>query len=219
MPKRYPVAAGGKPSYMSGRPDLADITRDSGRTYCEQAGITLRDKPAPLYQTLVLATLLAKPIAGDIAVAASRELRRAGMRTPAAMRAATWQQRVDALGRAHYRRYDESTAGILDKSAALIIDRYRGDLRRLADAAGGDVSRAEELLQKIPGIGPSGAAIFLREVQRVWPWARPYVDDRVLAGARRAGLPASSTGLRRLLTRSRVDVTAACAALVRVRLG
>ena len=203
---------------MSGRAGLPEIARRAGQTYCEQAGITLRDKPAPLYQTLVLATLLAKPIGADIAVAASRELRRAGMRTPAAMRAATWQQRVDALGRGHYRRYDESTATILDKSAALVIDRYRGDLRRLADAAGDDVGRTEELLQEVPGIGPSGAAIFLREVQRVWPWARPYVDDRVLDGARRAGLPASRAGLRRALARSHVDVAAASAALVRIAL-
>lgn len=203
---------------MGRRVPLSEIARRAGTTYCEQAGITLRDSPAPLYQTLVLATLLAKPIGADLAVAASRELRGAGMRTPAAMRAATWQQRVDALGRGRYRRYDESTATILDKSAAVVIERYRGDLRRLAAAVDGDVARAEGLLQEIPGIGPSGAAIFLREVQRVWPWVAPYVDDRVLAGARRAGLPGSPDGLRRALALSRTDVAAACAGLVRIGL-
>ncbi|HZC73797.1 MAG TPA: hypothetical protein VE442_24110 [Jatrophihabitans sp.] len=134
------------------------------------------------------------------------------------MRSATWQQRVDALGRAHYRRYDESTATNLDKSAVFVIECYRGDLRRLADAAGGKVGRAEQLLREIPGIGPAGAAIFLREVQRVWPWSAPYVDDRVLAGAKRVGLPASRAGLGRALARSGADVFAACAALVRVGL-
>ena len=203
---------------MSGRAGLPDIARRAGRTYCEQAGITLRDKPAPLYQTLVLSTLLAKPIGADLAVAASRELRQAGMRTPKAMLAATWQQRVDALTRAHYRRYDESTATNLDKSAAFVIDRYGGDLRRLADAADGEVDRVHTLLQEIHGIGPAGAAIFLREVQRVWPWARPYIDDRVLDGARRAGLPDSRDGLRRALARSRTDAAAACAGLVRLGL-
>jgi hypothetical protein len=26
-------------------------------------------------------------------------------------------------------------------------------------------------------------------VQRVWPWVRPYLDDRARSGARRIGLP------------------------------
>lgn len=42
---------------------------------------------------------------------------------------ATWQQRVDALGRAHYVRYDESTATALVRVS---LDR------KLADAVRGD---------------------------------------------------------------------------------
>jgi hypothetical protein len=41
----------------------------------------------------------------------------------------------------------------------------------------------------VNGIGPTGTAVFLREVQAVWPWVRPYLDDRARAGARRVGLP------------------------------
>jgi hypothetical protein len=33
--------------------------------------------------------------------------------------------------RAHYRRYDESTATALGEGAQLLIDRWHGDLRRL----------------------------------------------------------------------------------------
>jgi hypothetical protein len=72
--------------------------------------------------------------------------------------------------------------------AELVLDRYGGDLRRLGDEAGGDVDRAAELIQEVKGIGPTGAAVFLREVQAVWPWVRPYLDDRARAGARRVGL-------------------------------
>jgi endonuclease III len=78
----------------------------AGRTYAEDAGITLADKPAPLYQLLVLSTLLSTRIKADIAVDAARELRRA-FPTPRKMLDASWQDRVDALGRAHYVRYDE----------------------------------------------------------------------------------------------------------------
>ncbi len=170
---------------------VRSLLRDRGTTYCEQAGITLRDKPSPLFDLLVLAILLAKPISADMAVAASAELRRIGVRTARGTLGTTWQQRVDALGRAHYRRYDESTATRLEEAAQLVLSRWKGDLRRLAVEAGGRPHEAARLLTEIPGIGPAGADIFLREAQRVWPWLRPYVDKRVLDGARRAGLPGS----------------------------
>jgi hypothetical protein len=139
----------------------------AGTTLSEQARIRLSNKPAPLFQLVVLASLLAKPISGDIAVAACHELTGARLTTPAKMRASSWQDRVDVLGRAHYRRYDESTATRLDEASKLIIDRYRGDLRRLAAASDHDRRRAATLLEEIAGIGPTGASIFLREVQAV----------------------------------------------------
>jgi hypothetical protein len=45
-----------------------------GWTFAEEAGITLADKPGPLYQLLVLSTLLSARISADIAIAAAREL-------------------------------------------------------------------------------------------------------------------------------------------------
>jgi hypothetical protein len=48
---------------------------------------------------------------------------------------------------------------------------------------------AQALLREFHGIGPTGAAVFLREVQAVWPWVRPFLDDRARAGAARVGLP------------------------------
>jgi hypothetical protein len=102
-----------------------------GRTYAEDASIRLADRPAPLYQLLVLATLLSARINAGVAVAAARELFQAGYRTPAATREASWQDRVDALGRGHYRRYDERTATMLGDAAQLCLDRWRGDLREV----------------------------------------------------------------------------------------
>jgi endonuclease III len=166
-----------------------------GRTYAEEAGIRLADRPQPLYQLLVLATLLSARISGDIAVRAARELFKAGYRSPKAMREASWQDRVDALGRGHYRRYDERTATMLGDGAGLLIRRWRGDLRRLRREAGGDRGTIASLLTEFPGIGPSGASIFLREVQEVWPDVAPYFDSRVLAGAKKAGLPGDAQAL------------------------
>ncbi|EST35717.1 hypothetical protein [Streptomyces roseochromogenus] len=156
------------------------------RTYPAQAGIRLRNTPAPLYQTLVLAVLLSARIRADIAVAAARALFEAGMRDPRAMAEASWQKRVDALGKGGYRRYDERTSTMLGKGAELLLERYDGDLRRLREEP--DPKRA---LLDIPGIGPTGADIFLRDVQGVWPEFAPYIDRKALDGARRLGLPAS----------------------------
>lgn len=166
-----------------------------GRTYAEEAGIRLADRPAPLYQLTVLTTLLSTRIRAGVAIAAARELFAAGYRTPEAMAAASWQDRVDALGRGHYRRYDERTATMLGRGAELCRDRWRGDLRRLHAAGDGDVARLRGLLMEFPGIGPTGADIFLREVQAVWPDVRPYVDRRVAAGARRVRLPEAADRL------------------------
>jgi len=96
-----------------------------GRTYAEDAGIRLAGKPSPLYRLLVLATLLSARISADIAIQAARELFAAGYTTPPAMQQASWQDRVDALGRSHYRRYDERTATMLGDGAAA-----RGSLTR-----------------------------------------------------------------------------------------
>jgi hypothetical protein len=67
-----------------------------------------------------------------------------------------------------------------------VLERYGGDLRRLRDEP--DPKKA---LLDIPGIGPTGADIFLRDVQGVWPEFAPYIDRKALDGARRLGLPAS----------------------------
>jgi endonuclease III len=186
-----------------------------GRTSAEQAGIRLADKPAPLYQLLVLAMLLSARISGDIAVTAARELFAAGYRTPQRMRQASWQDRVDALGRGGYRRYDERTSTMLGEAAVLLLDRWHGDLRKLRDDADGNPKQIRKLLTEFKGMGPVGADIFLREVQAVWPQVAPYVDERVRQGAEKVGLPPSARDLCGLLDSPR-DLARLSSALVRV---
>jgi endonuclease III len=202
---------------MSSHEDVARAVLDRyGTTYADEAGIHLDDKPAPLFQLLVLAELLSARIDAGIALAAAVELRRAGYGTAQKMCDASWQDRVDALGRGHYRRYDERTATQLGDLAALVRDRYDGDLRTLGGKADGDVGRAAELLQEVKGIGATGAAIFLREVQAVWPWVRPYLDDRALRGAERVGLPPDAGKVAGLVEGR--DLARLAAGLVRVSL-
>lgn len=189
------------------------MLRESGQTYAEEAGITLKDQPSALFKLLVLANLLSARISADIAVAAARELFDAGGTTPRGMLKLSWQDRVDALGRGHYVRYDESTADRLGDTSELVLDKYSGDLRRLARDSGRDLGRARELLQEFPGIGPTGTDIFFREVQAVWIWVRPYFDDQCLKGADRLGLPTDPKRLADLVPDK--ELARLAAALVR----
>ncbi|HEX5568397.1 MAG TPA: endonuclease [Streptomyces sp.] len=182
-----------------------------GRTYAQDAGIRLRNTPVPLYRLLVLSLLLSARIRAGTAVAAARALFDAGLGDARRMAGSSWQQRVDALGAGGYRRYDERTATQLGDGAELLLQWYRGDLRGLREGGG-----AGERLQRFPGIGPTGADIFLREAQGVWPELAPYLDRRAREGAQRLGLPGSVGELARLVPGE--DLPRLAAGLVRAAL-
>ncbi|MEU6283285.1 endonuclease [Streptomyces sp. NPDC047028] len=192
------------------------LLSEYGQTYAEEAGIRLKDTPQPLYRLLVLALLLSARIRASVAVAAARELHEDHLDSPRRMADADWQQRVDALGRGGYRRYDERTATQLGDGAELLTERWGGDLRRLHEEADGDTGELRRLLREEPGVGSAGADIFLREAQRVWPEVGPYFDDKALAGAGRLGLPKDTGRLTRLAGDAEPAVLAA--ALVRAAL-
>jgi endonuclease III len=204
---------------MPGRNELivSELLSRHGRLYAEDAGIRLADRPGPLYQLLVLATLLSAPIPAETAVAAAGELFTAGYRSPKAMSEASWQDRVDALGRGHYRRYDERTATQLGDGADLLISKWHGDLRKLRDEPADDVAGITARLTEFPGVGPVAASIFIREIQEVWPSVAPYADAKVTSGAHRVRLPADRETLAGLLAASGQPARLA-AALVRVSL-
>jgi hypothetical protein len=190
------------------------LLAEAGTTYAAEADISLADKPVPLYRLLVLSVLLSTRIKADIAVAAARELHEYD--SPVKMLNATWQERVNALGRGHYVRYDESTASALGDGAELLRDRYHGDIRRIREAADGDVAALRRQLREIPRLGPVGVDIFCREAQAVWPELRPYLDKKALSGAAKLDLPTEPQQLAKLVAPD--DLARLAAALVRVTL-
>lgn len=200
---------------MSHRDIVNKLLDEHGQTYAQEAGIHLKDTPAPLFQLLVLANLLSTRISATIAVATAHELINSGFTTPEKMRDATWQQRVDALGRGGYRRYDERTSTMLGDGAALLLDTYGGDLRQLREQSENPKDVLKRL-QEFPGIGPTGAAIFARQVQGVWPIMAPFFDKKALDGARKLELPDNPDSLSRLV--SSEDLPRLASALVRVAL-
>jgi hypothetical protein len=203
-------------SVMATNEDTARALLDkAGRTYAGEAGIKLADKPSPLYRLLVLSVLLSTRIKAGIAVAAAAELAKAGFTTARSMAGSSWQARVNALGRAHYVRYDESTATALGDGATLLLDEYGGDLRRMRDRAG-NVDALRRSLRELPRLGPVGADIFCREAQQVWPGLRPNHDRKALDGAKRLGLPQVPAKLAELVDAD--DLARFAAGLIRVSL-
>ncbi|WP_006243613.1 hypothetical protein [Mycolicibacterium tusciae] len=194
---------------------LKGLLERAGTTYAQQAGIRLQDKPMPLFQLLVLCMLASKPIDAAIATQAAREVFEAGLRTPKAVLEADRSTMIAAFGRAHYARYDESSATRLTDIARMVHDEYADDLRGLADRSEHDPAAAQRLLKRFKGIGDTGADIFLREIQDHWTWVRPFFDDRTLAAAEELGLPARAGELSDPAPRS---VAKLAAALVRVSL-
>lgn len=185
------------------------LLKAAGATYAEEAGIRINDKPMPLFQLLVLCMLASKPIDATTAMRAARELFTAGLRTPKTVLASDRRSMISAFGRAHYVRYDESSATRLTDIAERVRDDYSSDLREIARRSQHDIRSATRMLKQFKGIGDTGADIYLREVQDVWTWARPYFDERATAAARALGLPTDPEKLGALAPRANARLAAA----------
>ncbi|OHV05526.1 endonuclease [Mycobacterium talmoniae] len=181
----------------------------AGTTYAAEAGIRLKNTPMPLFQLLVLCMLASKPIDATIAMRAARELFRDGLRTPRAVLDSDRRTMIRAFGRAHYVRYDESSATRLTDIATRVRDDYAGDLRKMARRSDHDVAAVTRMLKEFKGIGDTGADMFLREVQDVWTWVRPHFDDRATRAAKALGLPTDPKKLGDLATGRNAQLAAA----------
>ena len=130
-------------------------------------GIDLASKSEEeLFKWFLACLLFGKPIQTEIAERAWRELIKAHLTNPTAVSRAGWNKLVSLLDRAHYVRYDFSTATKLLEVCQELKRRY-GTLTSLLVQA----ETATELsrrLQEFKHIGPVTARIFLREIRPIW---------------------------------------------------
>lgn len=143
------------------------------RTYGEELGIRSLDKPAPLFRLLVMALLMSARIRASVALEAAQALSRQRWNTPKAMAEASWEDRARALNVAGYARYDERTSTMLGETSQVILERYRGDLRRLRAEAGRDPASERRLLKEFKGVGDVGVDIFFGSPSRHGPSCTP----------------------------------------------
>ncbi len=172
------------------------------RTYAEELNIRVeRNTPSEWFKLLVYVLLSSRRIGKSLSLRATREVFKEGWTTPQRMARTTWEQRVEILDRARYVRYDYSTATYLGDTTALLLERYKGDLRKLREAAECQPERERQLLKEFKGIGDVGCDIFFREAQAVWGELYPFADRRALNAARQLGLGAAARDLEKLVSR------------------
>ncbi|MEV2239756.1 hypothetical protein [Micromonospora sp. NPDC049891] len=177
------------------RKRLARRLAGSGRGFAEQYGFRVTNNPSSLFQLLCLAVLLARR--GDFrrALDGAHALPEAGWDSAARLSGSSHLDRVRALRGSGQRGDVDALADLLGELARTVVDRYRGDLRRLRSAAHRDPTRERALLTALPGVDNQVADLFLREVQALWGEVAPVADRRALAAARRLGLGRSAEDL------------------------
>lgn len=136
-------------------------------SYARRLQIDLASKnEEELFKWFLACLLFGKPIQTEIAERAYWELVAARLTSPEAVLRAGWDKLVALLDRAHYVRYDFSTATKLLEVCGELKRRY-GTLTNLLAQSGTapDLSRK---LQEFKYIGPVTTRIFLRDVRPIW---------------------------------------------------
>jgi hypothetical protein len=193
------------------------LIEEQGTLYSEAMGADLaKGTPQPLFHWLLGSILLSARISAKNAVEAGLGLKKEGLATIKALLASDKRARIRALNVHGYARYDTMTADYIREAAALVDERYGGDLRRLRDA-GGDAAGIEAALREVKGIGTTGASIFCREAQLVWDPLYPRLDGPAADEAKALGLPTDAAELARIAG-SRARFVRLTAALTRAAL-
>ncbi|MBI6633932.1 DNA methylase [Pseudomonas paralactis] len=133
-----------------------------------QLGIQLKpDDDASLFKWFIASFLMGKRIQAPIAAQAYKVIvEEEGRNTPRKLQHCTSRELVAMLGRAHYVRYDETTAQrLLDLSARLNAD-YGGKITRIRQASE-DRQAFEQRLAEFDGVGPKTIEIFMRDAAQV----------------------------------------------------
>ncbi len=133
-----------------------------------QLGIQLKpDDDASLFKWFIASFLMGKRIQAPIAAQAYKVIvEEEGRDTPRKLQHCTSRELVAMLGRAHYVRYDETTAQrLLDLSARLNAD-YGGKITGILQASE-DRQAFERRLAAFDGVGPKTVEIFMRDAADV----------------------------------------------------
>lgn len=132
----------------------------------QDLGLTIEKKEKTLFKWFLASYLFGKRIQQDVARQTWEVFMKNGVDTPRKIANHSWQELVDLLGEGNYRRYDESTARNLQEMARQLIRDHHGNLLNMYNCCD-DPKHFSKQLQKLKGVGPKTAEIFMREAQPV----------------------------------------------------
>lgn len=153
------------------------------------------NNPASLFQLLCRAVLMRSQPDQQGAVRTVLALSEHGWGIPSELARSPDEERFRVIRDASHRRDARKVSTVLRDLASTIVQRYRGDLRRLRSAARQDPDAERALLRELPGVDDAVVDLFFRDAQVVWREIAPFADRRALAAARRLGLGGSADDL------------------------
>ncbi len=168
--------------------DVRELVREYGEPYSRMLGIDLR-KGDPAYVKWLLASILyARPIREESATKTYKAFESRGLTDARSIVDAGRDRLVAVLDEGGYTRYDFSTADRLLDIFGRLLKEYGGSLRRLYEESRDNEDLERRITGLGKGIGPVTVSIFLRDMQQVWPKARPGPTPRILRAARAFGI-------------------------------
>lgn len=132
----------------------------------QDLGIVIENKEKPLFQWFLASYLFGKRIQHKVAHQTWEVFMKHGIDTPKKIASQSWQQLVELLGEGHFRRHDESIARNLHEMSKELVRDYHGNLLNMYNDCDSDHEFMRRL-QKLKGVGPSVAEIFMREAQPI----------------------------------------------------
>jgi hypothetical protein len=167
---------------------FAELLARLGGRFAGELGLDLKAGPAPRQKWFLAAILYGARISGALAARTYLVFAARDLYTPEAILAQGWDRLVALLDEGGYARYDFKTATKLLRVMASLQEGYQADLERL-HAAAADYDDLEARLRALaPGLGPTTANIFLRELRGIWPKAEPPLSPPAQQAAEALGL-------------------------------
>jgi hypothetical protein len=168
--------------------DVRELVDRYGEPYSTMLGIDLRKGDAAYVKWFLASILYAKPIREESAARTFKEFESHGLADARSIVDAGWDRLVEVLDKGGYTRYDYSTADRLLAIFGDLLEEYGGSLQRLYEASRDSEDLERRLMGLGKGIGPVTVSIFLRDMQAVWPKARPRPTARVKEAASKLGI-------------------------------
>jgi len=156
--------------------------------FSKSLGIELREKnPDEIFKWFLASILYGARIGEKIATNTYYEFEKRNVLTPEKILETEWDGLVEILDKGGYVRYDFKTATKLLNIMKTIQDNYDNNINNIHEAVS-DFQDLENKLIEMPGIGPTTANIFLRELRGIWEKADPNLSSFAEAAAYNLGL-------------------------------